>query len=148
MIFMRRSVDTREATASSTVAPHGAATVDDRDIPLIDARGQGFELLRSIDLGLGLWRPNVAADLDGLGGRQIVVVAAYTPDDIESCRPLMQRFMTIVLAMGLGPRYGSRALSLGAMGYVDASTGQRDIQSVFGDAVARIRSRRLREAAL
>ena len=147
MRLRRKSVDARMATASSAVGPYGAETADDGDIPLIDARGQGFELLRSIDLGRGLWRPNVAADLDCLGGRQIVVVAAYTADDIESCRPLMQRFMTIVLAMGLGPRYGSRALSLGAMGYVDASTPQRDIQSVFGDAVARIRSRRLREGS-
>ena len=100
-----------------------------------------------MDLGHSLWRPELATDLDGLASRQIVVVAAYTPDDIETSRPLMARFMTIVLAMGLGPRYGSRALTLGAVGYVDGSTDEGDIRGVFGDAVARVRIRRLRETA-
>jgi hypothetical protein len=128
-------------------APRIDPIADDGSIPLMDVRGQGFDLLRSIDLGHSLWRTSVASDLDQLGRRQIVVVAAYTSEDIESSRPLMQRFMTIVLAMGLGPRYGSRALTLGAVGYVDASTDDGAIRGVFGDAVARVRIRRLREAA-
>jgi len=132
---------------SAQGAPAGVPVADDGSIPLIDVHGHGFALLRSIDLGHSLWRTNVATDLDHLGSRQIVVVAAYTPDDIESSRPLMQRFMTIVLAMGLGPSYGSRALTLGAVGYVDASTDQSDIRGVFSDAVARVRIRRLRETA-
>jgi hypothetical protein len=59
----------------------------------------------------------------------------------------MQRFKTIVLAMGLGPRHGSRALTLGAVGYLDASIGKSAIQGLFGDAVARVSIQRLREAA-
>jgi hypothetical protein len=120
---------------------------DDGNIPLIDVQGQGFDLLRAMDLGHSLWRPNVVTELDRLASQQIVVVAAYTPEDIEHSRPLMQRFMTIVLAIGLGPQYGSRALTLGAVGYLDADRGESDIRGLFGDAVARVRIRRLREAA-
>jgi len=145
----KRGDETAPATAMTTptTAAAPAQTIDDGSIPLIDRRGQGFDLLRSMDLGHSLWRPELATDLDGLASRQIVVVAAYTPDDIETSRPLMARFMTIVLAMGLGPRYGSRALTLGAVGYVDGSTDEGDIRGVFGDAVARVRIRRLRETA-
>ncbi len=135
-------------TISTPVAAVAAVPVaDDGSIPLIDFLGQGFQLLREIDLGHSLWRVELAADLDPLASGQIVVVAAYTPEDIESSRPLMQRFMTIVLAMGLGPRYGSRALALGAVGYVDASTDEGTIRGLFGDAVARVRIRRLRASA-
>jgi hypothetical protein len=52
-----------------------------------------------------------------------------------------------VLAIGLGPQFASRALTLGAVGYVDASNDQADIRGLIGDAVARVRMRRLREAA-
>jgi hypothetical protein len=120
---------------------------DDSNIPFVDADGRAFELLRAVDVGHGLWRPDAVADLERLGRDQIVVVAAYTPQDIETSHPLMKRFMTIVLAMGPGPRYGSRALALGAVGYVDAETTESDIRGLFGDAVARVRIRRLREAA-
>jgi hypothetical protein len=140
MRFGRKSAEAPLMASSPQVA-------DDGSIPLIDAEGRGFDLLRSIDLGHSLWRTSVPADLDQLGRRQMVVVTAYSPEDIESSRPLMQRFMTIVLAMGLGPRYASRALTLGAVGYVDASTDEGAIRGVFSDAVARVRIRRLREAA-
>ncbi|HEY8731986.1 MAG TPA: hypothetical protein VIN69_08410 [Candidatus Limnocylindria bacterium] len=121
--------------------------LDDGNIALLDVHGQGFDLLRSIDLGRSLWRTSLAADLDRFQSTQIVVVAAYTPEDIEDARPLMQRFKLIVLAMGLGPRYGSRALTLGAVGYLDASSGKSAIQGLFGDAAARVSIQRLREAA-
>ena len=147
MRFRRTRAEDPRAATSSQLAPASVAIADDGNIPFIDAQGHGFDLLRSVGLGHGLWRASVGTDLDQLGSRQIVVLAAYTPEDIESSRPLMQRFMTIVLAMGLGPQYGSRALTLGAVGYVDASTDERNIQSVFSDAVARVCIRRLREAA-
>ena len=147
MNFRRRPAAALQIEAPIEVATAVIPSHDDGNIPLIDANGQGFDLLRSMDLGHSLWRTDAATDLDSLGSRQIVVVTAYTPEDIESSRPLMQRFMTIVLAMGLGPRYGSRALSLGAVGYVDANRDEGDIRGVFGDAVARVHIRRIREAA-
>ena len=139
------------APASHTVPRVAVAAVtepipDDGSIPMIDALGQGLGLVRAIDLGHSFWRIEVAADLDRLPGGQIVVVAAYTAEDIDASRSLMQRFMTIVLAIGLGPRPGSRALALGAVGYVDADTDEGTIRGVFGDAVTRVRSRRLRAA--
>jgi hypothetical protein len=145
MMFGRKS-PTARADAATAVAP-ALAGPDDANIPFVDSDGRAFEHLRSVDVGHGLWRPAVTADLDRLSRDQIVVVAAYTPEDIDAAHPLMQRFMTIVLAMGPGPRYGSRALALGAVGYVDAETTESDIRGLFGDAVARVRIRRLREAA-
>lgn len=149
MKFLRKKIDAPRPATPGAVAVESAIVpvADDGNIPLIDVEGQGFDLLRSMDLGHSLWRPNVVTELDHLGTHQIVVVAAYTPEDIESSLPLMRRFMTIVLAMGLGPQYGSRALTLGAVGYVDGSRNEGDIRGLFGDAVARVRIRRLREAA-
>jgi len=147
MIFSRKSAEPPRMASSTRVAAATDPLADDGSIPLVDAYGQGFDLLRSIDLGHSLWRPNGATDLDQLSSRQIVVVVAYSAEDIESSRPLMHRFMTIVLAMGLGPQYGSRALTLGAVGYVDASTDEANIRGLFSDAVSRVRIRRLREAA-
>jgi hypothetical protein len=148
MRFGRKTVEAPRLSTPAAAEPAEDPVADDRHIPLIDAEGQGFDLLRAIDLGHSLWRPNVVTELDTLGSSQIVVVAAYTPEDIEASRPLMQRFMTIVLAMGLGPHYGSRALTLGAVGYVDGSRDERDIRGLFGDAVARVQIRRIREAAV
>jgi hypothetical protein len=147
MRFLRKKADALEPSTAVAVESPIVPIADDGNIPLIDVEGQGFDLLRSMDLGHSLWRPNVVTELDRLGTNQIVVVAAYTPEDIESSVPLMRRFMTIVLAMGLGPQYGSRALTLGAVGYVDGSRDEGDIRGLFGDAVARVRIRRLREAA-
>jgi len=144
MRFGRRPTVAHELTVPPEVA--AAPIADDGNIPLVDSVGRGFELLRAIDVGHSLWRVNGAADLPPLAGGQILVVTAYSTEDIEACRPLMQRFMTIILAMGLGPRFGSRALALGAVGYVDASTDGSEIRGMFGDAVARVRIRRLRAA--
>jgi hypothetical protein len=144
MRFRRGPAVAHELTVPPVVA--AAPTPDDGSIPLVDSFGQGFELLRAIDVGHSLWRVSGAADLQLLASGQILVVTAYSTEDIEASRPLMQRFMTIILAMGLGPRFGSRALALGAVGYVDASTHEGDIRGMFGDALARVRIRRLRKA--
>jgi hypothetical protein len=146
MIFRRKPVEVRELVTVPEIATIAPKVPDDAMLPLIDAAGHGFEMLREMDLGHSVWRTAEAADLDPLPIGQIIVVAAYTPDDITRARPLMGRFMTIVLGMGLGPQYGSRALTLGAVGYVDATRDAGDIRGVFSDAVARVRIRRLREA--
>jgi hypothetical protein len=147
MRFGRRPIEAAPLPIATPPPAAPASTIDDASVPFVDHQGAGFDLLRSMDLGFSLWRTSAPADLERLDSRQIVVVAAYSPEDIESSRPLMKRFMTIVLAMGLGPHYGSRALTLGAVGYVDGSRDDGEIRGVFGDAVARVRIRRLREAA-
>jgi hypothetical protein len=146
MIFRRKVVEAPEILIT---APAVAARPlpDDTSLPLVDAAGHGFEMLREMDLGHSLWRAADSTDLDQLPSGQIIVVAAYTPDDITRARPLMGRFMTIVLGMGLGPQYGSRALTLGAVGYLDAGSEVGAIRGLFSDAVARVRIRRLRETA-
>jgi hypothetical protein len=142
MIFRRKAAEATELITVPVVAT--AVVPDDASLPLIDAVGAGFELLREIDLGHNLWRTAESTDLDRLAHGQIIVVAAYTSDDLTRARSLMGRFMTIVLGMGLGPHYGARALQLGAVGYLDSNDDQGDIRGLFGDAVARVRIRRLR----
>jgi hypothetical protein len=144
MRFGRQPARTRPSPSSPATVP--ALLPDDGSIPLIDYLGDAFELLRPVDLGLSLWRVQTAADLERLASGQIVVVAAYAPADIDSSRALMQRFMTIILAMGLGPHYGSRALALGAVGYLDAEKDEGTVRGLFGDAVTRVHMRRLRAA--
>lgn len=141
----------KASTVSETGAPIDAATVgpaasDDRSIPLLDRHGHADELVQSIDLGHRLWRASAASELDGLPDRQTVCIAAYSADDIEAARSLMARFTTIVLSMGVGPQHGSRALMLGAVGYVEAGSDRGAMQGAFSDAVQRGRTRRLREA--
>jgi len=147
MIFRRKPAEERELISVPPVATAARAVPDDASLPLVDAVGAGFEMLREMDLGHNLWRTAESADLDQLPAGQIIVVAAYTPDDITRARPLMGRFMTILLGMGLGPHYGSRSLQLGAVSYVDANLDQDDIRGLFSDAVARVRIRRLRESS-
>jgi hypothetical protein len=142
MIFRRRPVAEPELITAPEVP--SATLPDDVSLPLVDAVGAGFELLREIDLGHSLWRTAASTDLSQLPNDQIIVLAAYAPEDITQARALMGQHMTIVLGMGLGPHYGSRALQLGAVGYLDASLDQSDIRGLFGDAVARVRIRRLR----
>lgn len=144
MIFRRKPVTAPELVILPQVEASARRLPDDASLPLVDAVGAGFEMLREMDLGHNLWRTAASADLDQLPAGQIIVVAAYTPDDITRARPLMARFMTILLGMGLGPHYGSRSLQLGAVSYVDANLDQADIRGLFSDAVARVRIRRLR----
>ena len=127
MRFGRKRVALVDERIALPEAP-AALAADDVNLPLVDSLGQGFEMLRGIDLGHSLWRVEGGGELESLPAGQIVLVAAYSSADIEASRPLMQRFMTIVLAMGLGPRYGSRALALGAVGYVDANKDEGDIR--------------------
>lgn len=145
MIFRRKTVEARELT----VPPANArvAVPDDTRLPLVDAVGEGFELLRAMDLGHSLWRTVDHTELDQLPSGQIIIVAAYTPEDITRARPLMGQFMTILLGMGLGPQHGSRALQLGAVSYLDSSGDEGSIRGLFSDAVARVRNRRLRAAS-
>lgn len=143
MLFRRKTVEGPDRVTVPTIA---ARLPDDASLPLVDASGHGFEILREMDLGHNLWRAADTTDLDQLPNGQIVVVAAYTPEDIARAWPLMGRFMTIVLGIGLGPQYGSRALTLGAVGYVDAANEAGIIRGMFSDALARVRNRRRREA--
>jgi hypothetical protein len=142
MIFRRKPIAGPELITVPAVA--SVALPDDASLPLVDAVGAGFELLREMDLGCSLWRTAASTDLDQVPDGQIIVVAAYAPGDITQARALMGQFMTIILGMGLGPHYGSQALQLGAVGYLDGSLDQSDIRGLFGDAVARVRNRRLR----
>lgn len=146
MMFRRKPATAPELVILPQVEATTRRVPDDASLPLVDAVGAGFEMLREMDLGHSLWRTAADGDLDQLAHGQIIVFAAYTPDDITRVRPLMGRFMTIVLGMGLGPHYGSRALQLGAVSYVDGGLAQGDIRGLFSDAVARVRNRRLRES--
>lgn len=143
MRFSRKQDAVTPVVAAIELVPD--AEPDDSRIPILDARGDAFERLRTVDIGRALWRPDDATELDGLERRDAVIVAVYSAEDITSYRPLMQRCMTIVLAMGTGPQLGSRALTLGAAGYIDASLDPGTISGAFSDVFARIGSRRLRE---
>ena len=143
MRFTRKAAEPAEVIVSIEVVPEVEA--DDSRMAILDAQGEGFEMLRTIDIGRALWRPDAATDLGHFERRDVVVVAAYSAEDITAYRPLMAHCMTIVLAMGLGPQLGSRALTLGAIAYIDASLDPGSISGAFSDAFARVGTRRQRE---
>lgn len=69
-------------------------------VPLFDARGDAFELLRRASVGIGIWRISTRSDLDQLAPSSLLVLAVYAGDDLEPT--LLQRHPTVVVGVGLG----------------------------------------------
>ena len=77
MRFGRKRVALVDERIALPEAP-AALAADDVNLPLVDSLGQGFEMLRSIDLGHNLWRVEGGGELESLPAGQIVLVAAYS----------------------------------------------------------------------
>lgn len=90
---------------------------------LLDVDGQGLDLIRELDLTVGVWRASTVDELRGLPQNTVVLLAVKTESDIHRNSALLRTYPTIVIGMGLGPRSWSLAKILGASGYVHDAAG-------------------------
>jgi hypothetical protein len=90
---------------------------------LLDVGGEGLDLIRELDLAVGVWRASTIEELHGLARDTVVLLAVKTEDDIHRHTALLRAYPTVVIGMGLGPRSWSLAKLLGASGYVHDAAG-------------------------
>ena len=90
---------------------------------LLDTDGEGLDLIRQLDLAVGIWRARTIEELRGLARNTVLLLAVKTDDDIRRHSALMRAYSTIVIGLGLGPRSWSLAKLHGASGYVHDTLG-------------------------
>lgn len=95
---------------------------------LLDVDGQGLDLIRELDLAVGVWRASTLEELGGLAQNTVVVLVVKTENEIHRNSALMRAYPTVVLGIGLGPRSWSLAKMLGASGYVHDAAGHNALR--------------------
>ena len=111
---------------------------------VVDRLGAAFDAMRASDLGVGIYRVATDDEVAHLAGDAVVLLAAYDARELEAAAPTIARHPTVVLGMGLSEHYGSRALSLGALGFMHDGLSASAVKERFSDALARHRYRQLR----
>ncbi len=95
----------------------GASTMS--GILVVDATGSVFSLLRSLDLGVPLWRVTNGSEKPDLDVAIAVVVTYDSPDWLTVSR-LSDRFTTVILATRPSHDDACHAVSCGAFGYIES----------------------------
>ncbi len=134
----------RHRGAASDAVDASAAAGKAAGMPVVDRIGRAFESARASGLGIGLWRVAKVDDLRGLTADTAVLYAAYDWEELERGSALMRHQPTVVLGIGLGARAGSRALNLGAIGYLHDGLDRGQLCGALADALARQSYRRIR----
>lgn len=91
--------------------------------------------------GIGMWRVSSLDQLGRLDASTPLLVAAYSADDLESAARLFQAQPTIVIGVGLGPRLGPRALTLGVLAYCEAETDPAALRQSILEGIGRAGAR-------
>ena len=134
------------ATPSAAVAQEPPASDPAAGMPVVDVAGRAFETARESGLGVGLWRVGTVEELPRLAAETVVLYAAHDQDELERGHALMRRQPTVVMGIGLGAAAGSRALNLGAIGYIHDGLDRAQLAGAFEDAITRQRYRSIRDA--
>ena len=113
-------------------------------LPVVDRVGAAFDAMRASGLDVGMYRVASPEEIAGLGADALVLVAAYDARELEAAAGTIADHPTVILGMGLSEHYGSRALSLGALGFMHDGLSASAVKERFSDALARHRYRRLR----
>ena len=87
-------------------------------ILVIDSRGVVFSLLRSLNLGVPLWRVTTRSDVADLDVG-LAVFASYDAPDWTVLGDLAEHFTTVLVATAANHEDACHAVSCGAFGYVD-----------------------------
>lgn len=142
---LRRRLIGRPSPAPAT-APDPASEAP-AGTPVVDRAGRAFAAARDSGLGVGLFRVDSIDALPRLAADTVVLYAAHDQAELEQGYALMRRQPTVVLGVGLGAQAGSRALNLGAIGYLHDGLDRAQLAGAFGDALARLRYRSQRAPA-
>ena len=106
-------------------------------LALVDARGYAMEFIRTLGLTLGIWHVRKPTELGSVPRGTLVMLAVYSGDELDRGYGLYQSAPTLVLGFGTGPREGSRALQLGAVGYVHDQETPNDLRDGIGQSFMR-----------
>src|SRR2546425_1503880 len=90
-------------------------------ILVIDAPGTVFAVLRSARLGVPLWRTSSRPKNGEGDGFALAIVAAYDRPDWTAIAELVDTSPTIIVAARHDDEHASRAIALGAFGYIPAT---------------------------
>ncbi|MEK6227448.1 MAG: response regulator transcription factor [Chloroflexota bacterium] len=85
---------------------------------VVDRSGAVFSLLRSLNLGVPLWRITTAAEADH-ADISLTVVATYEQTDWELIGELADNMTTVILTTNPSPSDAAHAVAMGVFGYVD-----------------------------
>jgi DNA-binding NarL/FixJ family response regulator len=85
---------------------------------VVDASGAIFSLLRSLNLGIPLWRVTSHADAKH-GDVALTVVASYDEVDWDLVAELAEEMNTVIIATNGNHEDACRAVATGLFGYVD-----------------------------
>lgn len=136
MRFLGRRRGSDDAQPATEPASSGFAVVD----PV----GTAFDAMRASGLDVGMYRVASHEEIAHLGGDAVVVLAAYDERQLEAAAPTIAQHPTVILGVGLSEHYSSRALSLGALGFMHDGLSTSAVKERFSDALARHRYRQLR----
>jgi len=134
----------RAAASAAAAAEAAPATSETAGVPVVDRVGEAFEAARESGIGAALWRVDTIEDLPRLATDTVVLYAAHDRNELERGWALMRRQPTVVMGIGLGAEAGSRALNLGAVGYIHDGLDHDQLSRGFADAIARQRYRSIR----
>jgi len=110
----------------------GGASTTSAGVLVFDASGSIFSLLRSLDLGVPLWRVTRAEDAHH-PDIVLTVIAGYDETDWDLVGELAETMTTIILTTNPNPDDASLAVSAGAFGYVDTHlTSEAIRRSILG----------------
>lgn len=87
---------------------------------VVDTTGTVFSTLRSLNLGVPLWRVMSQKDIDPERA-SVTIVAAYDVIDWELIAKLADRVITVLIAARANTDDACRAIAAGAFGYVDVA---------------------------
>ena len=91
---------------------------------VVDPSGAVFKLLRSLGLGVPLWRLASRRNLLDLSDVGLTILATYDGPDWDGVAELSEVVPTLIVAENANGDDASRALGAGALGYVDARLPQ------------------------
>jgi len=91
---------------------------------VVDPSGAVFSLLRSLGLGVALWRLASRASLLDLSDVGLAVLAVYERPDWDGVAELSEAVPTLIVAAKANGEDAFRSLEMGAIGYVDARLPQ------------------------
>ncbi len=99
---------------------------------VVDRSGAVFNLLRSLNLGVPLWRVTTAAEVEH-PDISLTVVAAYDETDWQLIGELADGMTTVILTTNPSQSDAAHAVAMGAFGYVDTHLPSEAIRrSILG----------------
>lgn len=89
-------------------------------LQVVDTTGSVFSALRSLNLGVPLWRVTSHKDLD-LSNISVTIVAAYDVIDWDLIAQLADKVVTVLIATRANNDDAIRSIAAGAFGYIDVA---------------------------